>query len=1064
MGAPLVAPSLERWAAIEPVFDRALDLAGDGRASYLAEACSGDPALRSEVERLLRASGVSDSFFEVPASSYASPLVAWVAEHQALAAGEWLGPYLIEGELGRGGMATVYLAHDPRHQRRVALKVLRPEISGALGGGRFAREIAIAARLSHPHILQLFDSGTLELPGAPPVLYYTMPCVTGRSLRHRLHDTPQLPVSEAIGIARQVAEALDHAHREGVVHRDIKPENILLAEGGALVADFGIARALDVAGGARLTETGLALGTPAYMSPEQGSASTRLDGRADIYALGCVLYEMLAGEPPFTGSTAQAILARHGMDPVPSLRSVRPDVGAGVSRAVRRALAKVPADRFPTARDFAEALAVPDAGWSGEPEVAAPGRVRTLVQRTLMAAAGLGAVALAGALALRARGQPEQPVAVDPAVVAIAPFRVASADPALGYLREGLVDLLATKLGGTLALRTVDSRTLLNTWHQAVGSGGELSERQALALAGRLGAGQLVEGEVVGSGPRVTISAVIRVAGTQAPTRISVESSADSLTPLVDELAARLLARAAGEPEERLPALAATSPAALRAYLEGEALLRRNNLADARTKFGEALAMDSTFALAALGASRANFESSTSDRNRPDVQLAWRLRDRLTPKDRALLEVILGPRFPNTSRPSELGEAAARLVELDPGNADAWNYYVIFSCGDLGRGDPALDARCRAAYHRAATLDSSNGLTLYNATDWAASRGDTASARRTLRLYMRLDSISPASLMLQWLTATKLGDTAAARRAALSDSLVSAGADWDLGFVWQMLVYYVNEGRGLSDAELVVRRSQAIAATGGQRAQLEHARYRLAVIRGQADGLPHPSWFSEEMSNYWRVAHALFADADPAPAVPAAAALERQVGSPVTGGCCLWRFTAAQWALQAGRVATVRRALTDMERYPRSPEGRANPGSGQVRVWPLIVRAQLAAREQSPKAADLLRQLDSMLVHQGTDWEDGPLYGNLISARLHEAREEYQEALAALRRRDASLFWPVVVTYHREEGRIAAEAGDTAGAIRAYERYLRIRDNVEPRLRPEVQRVRAELAALTRDR
>ena len=981
------------------------------------------------------------------------------------AAGEWLGPYLIEGELGRGGMATVYLAHDPKHQRRVALKVLRPEISGALGADRFAREIAIAARLSHPHILPLFDSGTLEPAGARPVLYYTMPCVAGRSLRDRLRQMPQLPVSEAIGIARQVAEALDYAHREGVVHRDIKPENILLAEGGALVADFGIARALDAAGGARLTETGLALGTPAYMSPEQSSASTRLDGRADIYALGCVLYEMLAGEPPFTGSTAQAILARHGMDPVPSLRTVRPEVGAGLSHVVRRALAKVPADRFPTARAFAEALALPDAAWSGEPEAAAPGTVGTLVRRTLVTAAALGVVALAGALALRARGRPEQPVAVDPSVVAIAPFRVASADPSLGYLREGLVDLLATKLGGTLALRTVDSRTLLNTWHQAAGSDGELSERQALAGAGRLGAGQLVQGEVVGSGPRVTISAaVIRVAGAPARVQVSVEGAADSLTPLVDELAARLLARAAGEPEERLPALAATSSAALRAYLEGEALLRRNNLAHAHTKFGEALAMDSTFALAALGASRAIFESSSGDRHGRDVQLAWRLRDRLTPNDRALLEVVVGPRFPDTSRPSELGEAAARFTQLDPGNADAWNYYAIFNCVDLGRGDPAIGARCRAAYYRATTLDSSNGLTLFNATHWAASLGDTASARRTLRLYMRLDSLSPASMMLQWVTATTLGDTAAARHAALSDSLVSAGADWDLGIVWQMLVYYVNEGRGLSDAELVVRRSQAIAATGGQRAQLQHARYRLAVMQGQADGLPQPPWFSEEMSNYWRVADALFADADPAPAVPAASALERQVGSPVTGGCCLWRFTAAQSALQAGRLATVRRALTDMERYPRSPEGRADPGSGEERVWPLIVSAQLAARERSPAAAERLRQLDSVLVNQGADWADGPLYGNLISARLHEARQEYKEALAALRRRDASFFWPIVVTYHREEGRIAAEAGDTAAAIRAYERYLRIRDNVEPRLRPEVQQVRAELAALTRDR
>ena len=192
-------------------------------------------------------------------------------------------------------MARVYLARDRQEHRDVALKVLRPELSGALGGGRFTREIAIAGRLRHPHILPIYDGGTLEQPDAPPVLFYTMPYVAGRSLRDRLDVESQLSVAEATAIARQVAEALDHAHRQGIIHRDIKPENILLRDGDALVADFGIARALDAAGGERLTETGLALGTPAYMSPEQGSGSVRLDGRADVYALGCVLYEMLTG-------------------------------------------------------------------------------------------------------------------------------------------------------------------------------------------------------------------------------------------------------------------------------------------------------------------------------------------------------------------------------------------------------------------------------------------------------------------------------------------------------------------------------------------------------------------------------------------------------------------------------------------------------------------------------------------------------------------------------------------------------------------------------------------------
>jgi hypothetical protein len=289
--------------------------------------------------------------------------------------------------------------------------------------------------------------------------------------------------------------------------------------------------------------------------------------------------------------------------------------------------------------------------------------------------------------------------------------------------------------------------------------------------------------------------------------------------------------------------------------------------------------------------------------------------------------------------------------------------------------------------------------------------------------------------------------------------MVSTGADWNLGSVWQMLLYYLNEGRGLRDAELVVRRSQAIAATGDQRATLAGIPIRIAVMRGRADGMP--TWFEGEMGNFERVSDALFADADPVAAIPAAAALEGQVGSPIEGGCCLRRFMAAQSALAAGRLARARQAVTDIGRYARKHPGAEG---GELPMWPLILNAQLAARDGSPVAAALLRRLDSALVLHQVDWEYSPLYGNLIAARLHEARGEHTEALAALRRRDGSYFWPIAVTYHREEGRVAAAAGDTATAIRAYERYLRIRDDVEPRLRPEMERVRAELAALLRGR
>lgn len=270
------------------------------------------------------------------------------------------GRYAIERELGRGGMATVYLAQDPKHRRPVAIKVLTPELAAALGQERFLREIETAARLNHPHILPLHDSGE-----ADGFLYYVMPYVEGESLRDRLNREQQLPIEDAVTIACEVAGALGYAHSRDVIHRDVKPENILLSHGEAIVADFGIAGAIDAAGGGALTRTGVVLGTPAYMSPEQAAGERALDGRCDVYALGCVLYEMLAGEPPFTGPTGQAIIAKRFTDPVPSARRLRETVPLTVDRAIGKALARTPADRFATTRQFAEALRAP-AGPDGD--------------------------------------------------------------------------------------------------------------------------------------------------------------------------------------------------------------------------------------------------------------------------------------------------------------------------------------------------------------------------------------------------------------------------------------------------------------------------------------------------------------------------------------------------------------------------------------------------------------------------------------------------------------------------------------------------------------------------
>jgi serine/threonine protein kinase len=259
--------------------------------------------------------------------------------------------YAIEREIGRGGMATVYVARDLRHGRLVALKVFRPELATVIGRERFLREIEIAAKLIHPNILPLYDSGE-----AGDLLYYVMPYVEGETLRSRLARERQLSIPDSIQIAREVADALAHAHRHGFVHRDIKPENVLLEDTHAVVADFGIARALSTAGGRHLTSVGLILGTPSYMSPEQAAGDELIDQRSDIYSLGCMLYEMLAGAPPFVGNS-QAVTVGHIAGSAVPLRTVRPGVPAQLEQVVEQALAKIPADRFSSALEFQRALA-----------------------------------------------------------------------------------------------------------------------------------------------------------------------------------------------------------------------------------------------------------------------------------------------------------------------------------------------------------------------------------------------------------------------------------------------------------------------------------------------------------------------------------------------------------------------------------------------------------------------------------------------------------------------------------------------------------------------------------
>ncbi|MEP7325526.1 MAG: serine/threonine-protein kinase [Gemmatimonadota bacterium] len=501
--------------------------------------------------------------------------------------------YRIERELGAGGMATVYLAEDLKHHRMVAIKVLRQELAAALGSDRFLREIETTANLRHPHILPLYDSGEAGKPGGEggSLLYYVMPYVEGESLRDRLDREKQLPLDDAIQIAREVADALGYAHSRGVIHRDIKPENILLESGHAVVADFGIARAVSAAGGERITQTGMAIGTPAYMSPEQSSAET-VDGRSDLYALGCVLYEMLAGEPPYTGPTAGAIMAKRLMEPVPRISVVRETVSPGLERVISRALARVPADRYPTAAGFAAALASP-----GPPRISSS-PIRHRYRKWPMLAAAAAVLCVAGTWFLRRPSGPPSAASV----IAVLPLAPASADPELSRLGRDLVVTLSANLEGVAEIHSVDAQTILA---QSSQPDKIYSLEEGRALGRRFGAGSIVHGSLVRIGSNVRLDVGLFSTDTTdrgSLAQVTVTASPDSVGTLTDSVAHQLLRsiwRRGDPPSPSLEgALRTRSVAGLRAFLEGERAFVDGQWEDAIRAYAQAIGADSSFWLA----------------------------------------------------------------------------------------------------------------------------------------------------------------------------------------------------------------------------------------------------------------------------------------------------------------------------------------------------------------------------------------------------------------------------------------------------------------------------------
>lgn len=644
--------------------------------------------------------------------------------------------YRIERELGQGGMATVYLAEDLKHHRKVAIKVLRTEIGAVLGAERFLHEIETTANLRHPHILPLYDSGE-----ADGFLYYVMPLVEGESLRDRLTRERQLPLDDALRIAHEVADALSYAHQRGVVHRDVKPENILLESGHAVVADFGIAKALDAAGNESLTQSGVSLGTPQYMSPEQAAGERDLDGRSDLYALACVLYEMLGGQPPFTGPTVESVIHQHLTVAAPPITNLRPTTPPSVAAALQRALAKTPADRFNPVAEFADALATVSPQTSGahttyDMASAKSRRGRTARARQVLAIVIVGVIATGavfGVRAWRAWG-----ASAAPSSVAVLPFADLSSDHSNAYLGDGIAETLINALTNVPELK-VTGRT------SAFSMRG--SEQDVRTVGSRLDVAAVLEGSVqrAGDSLRVTAQLIKTADGVNLWSR-SFSGNARDIFAMQDQVAravvTALRGNVLGNADTTLVAHGTGNPAAYDDYLLGRYYWNKrttNDMVRAAGYFKLAIAVDSTYARAWAGLADSYTLFVPAEYNVPGIRadsildLAERAAHHAVELEPDLGEgyISLGEVLEHRFKWSEARRAFERGVALSPNypTAHQWYAYDLIVWNRWDEGIREME-RARELDPLSLVVVASLGLTYDGAERWddAARMYDQAAA------------------------------------------------------------------------------------------------------------------------------------------------------------------------------------------------------------------------------------------------------------------------------------------------------------------------------------------------
>ncbi|MGH7517806.1 MAG: protein kinase domain-containing protein [Gemmatimonadales bacterium] len=991
------------------------------------------------------------------------------------------GRYRIDRKLGEGGMSVVFLARDLRHDRAVAVKMLRPEISAVLGAERFLREIRIIAGLQHPHILPLHDSGD-----ANGSLYYVMPYVEGESLRQRLDRERPLPPGDAVRIAREVASALDYAHGQGVVHRDIKPENILLSGRHAIVADFGIARAVDVAGGASATATGFVVGTPAYMSPEQAAGGT-LDGRSDQYSLGCVIYEMLSGAAPFAGTPGRELMSRHAIEPVPLLSSVNPALPPALSVGLARALEKDAAARYPDAGALAASLegaVTPSAATTPVPLPASPRprlRIPTLGAFGILLAAALG-VALWGL-----RGPPPPPEPPPPAApgsamaVAVLPFAVSGNDT-LG-LAEGLVGLLGTKLDGAGDLRTVDPRALLS--YVAPERGARFGPDQGNAVARHFGAGLYVLGDVVQIPGRLRLSAAMYAPdrGGDAIARAEAEGEVGRLFELVDELTARLLAGWSGR-ESRVSGIAAVTTSslpALKAYLEGEAALRNARFDQAIDAFGRAIATDSTFALAWYRLSVAGEWLTRDDLAGPAAERAAQLGGRLPERERRLLEAM------RTGRRGAFEDAEVRyraIISAYPEDLEAWIQLAELEF-HFGPWRARSVSHARPAWERVLAIDPSQIAARVHLARIAAIEGRAAAVDTLVREILSLHhaperepGTRSEDLEMLTLRAFAMHDTADQQRvlgelARASDLTVTLSA-------WAASAFAYDVPGAIAVARVLTQPSRAAPARAvghltvgfleAARGRLDEAWQQFALAEAadsertrSAPALLAVVPFASASVPELRRLRAAVARA-PAPRSGAPRAGQSVYFQPAPPGQRL-RTRPYLIGVLSARLGDRARALQSADEL--SAFARSDSGS-LASDFAHGLRAELAMSRSD--AEEGLRELEGM--RHETYYITAFAFPELSQARERFLRGE---ALAQLGRGEEALPWygsfaefsPYDMLYsavgHRRRGEILESLGRPEEAAQEYARFIALWKDADPELQPMVRDARAALARVSGD-